>query len=169
MPRSMPMAMAAGGPALVVGSLRAPSVLPADAHALEAPSSIAALRAALAATPLAQYDAAWITGWGRELAPVELAREVAVAVRPGGAVAFVAPEAAPGWRGASAAVRALFGRARPVPLEALCGALLLAGLVDVRALALDAPRGHVLVRATVPEPWPDDVESSSIRASRGEG
>ena len=169
MTRSTPMATAARGPALVIGSLRAPSLLPADAHVLDAPRSLAALRAGLAATPIAHFDAAWITGWGRDVALIELAREAASVVRPGGAVAFVAPEAAPGWRGASVAVRALFGRSRPVALEGLAGALLLARLVDVRALPPAAPRGHVLVRATVPEPWPDDVESSSIRPSRGEG
>ncbi len=153
------------GRVLVIGSLRAPSLEPDEPHAVDAPSTVGQLRGALAAPRSGPFDGALIAEWGKDVSLPELVDEVRRAVRPGGAVAFAAPVAQAGWRGARSAVLSMFSGPRPTPLEDLCGALLLGHLVDVRVRPIEGARGYAVVSAIVPPPWPDDVESSSIRPS----
>ncbi|MCA9604408.1 MAG: hypothetical protein KC619_02365 [Myxococcales bacterium] len=151
------------GRVLVVGTLRAPSLAPSEPAAIEAPTSIGQLRGALAAPRPEPFDGALIAEWGRDVVLSELVDEVRRAVRPGGTVAFATTVTQTGWRGARSAVLAMFRGPRPTPLEELCGALLLGHLVDVRVRPIEGARGYAIVSAVVPPPWPDDVESSSIR------
>lgn len=153
------------GRVLVVGTLRAPTIAPSEPHAIEAPASIGQLRGALAAPRSEPFDGALVAEWGRDVELSALVDELRRAVRPGGTVAFVAPIAQAGWRRARSAVLAMFRGQRPTPLENLCGALLLGHLVDVRVRPIEGARGYAIVSAVVPPPWPDDVESSSIRPS----
>ncbi|MCB9593171.1 MAG: hypothetical protein H6719_10600 [Sandaracinaceae bacterium] len=153
------------GRVLVVGALRAPTVAPVDPHPVEAPATLGELRGALAAPRGEPFDAALIAGWGRDVDLVGLVSEVRRAVRSGGTVAFVVPIPRDGWRGARSAVLAMLRRQRPVPLEELCGALLMGKLVDVRVRPIEGAGGYAIVSAEVPPPWPDDVESSTIRRS----
>ena len=150
---------------LVVGEPRF-ELAPAEHTQLDAPTSLSQLHEALLAGPPDGHDSALICGWGRELelpGAVDLLRR---SVRPGGIVAFVAPVAQIGWRGARGAVLGLLRRQRPVPLEELCSALLLGHLVDIRARPLEGASGYSAVWATVPPPWREDIESSAVLLSR---
>ena len=158
-------ASSSSGRVLVIGALRVPDLVPSDAQVLDAPQTIGEVRGALAPARIAPFDAAMIVAWGRDVTPRELVDEVRPVVRPGGSIAFVAPIAHRGWRGARGAMIGMLRRQRPVALHDLCGALLLGRCVDVRVRPLEGAANHAIVRALVPEPWPDDVESSSIRRS----
>lgn len=116
------------------------------ARRLEAPPDPDGLAGALAAVDDGAFDAALACGWGSELEPVDVARALAPKLRAGGVLAFAAPVARPGVR---QRVLGLFRRRRPVALETLCEALLVARLVDIRAAEPDGPLA--LAWARVPD------------------
>src|SRR5690606_38925955 len=68
--------------------------------------------------------------------PRALVEAAAARVRPGGVIAIAAPTERAGLEGMRGRVLGVLRRRRPVPLEDLCEAMLLAGLVDVRAKEL---------------------------------
>jgi len=149
---------------LVVGEPRLETA-PASAVHVESPTSVSELRTLLRSPLHETYDAALINAWGREVDLTDLAVVVRRAVQPGGTVAFVAPVAQVGWRGARGAVLGLLRRQRPVPLEALCGALLHARFLDIRARPLEGASGYSVVWGTVPPIWREDIESSAVLPS----
>lgn len=155
-----------GGTVLVVGTPR--DEVPADVgrHAIEAPATVGALRGALA-TPREPelFDAALIFDWGRDLVLPELVEAIRREVRDDGRVALFAPIVRTGWRGARGALIGVLRGRRPIPLEDLCGALLLGGCVDLRATEIDDAAGLSVVWARVPSGTREDVESSSIRST----
>lgn len=79
--------------------------------------------------------------------PLELARALAPRLRAGGTLTFAVPTTRPGLKGATGSLLGLLRRRRPVLLEDLCEALLLAGLHDLAAHELDGPTGTSLVTA----------------------
>ena len=85
-----------------------------------------------------------------ERGPRALVEGAAAPVRPGGVVAIAAPPPRAGLEGVRDRVLGVLRRRRPIPLEELCEAMLLAGLVDVRAKELESAAGLSLVWARVP-------------------
>lgn len=114
---------------------------------IEAPADEAALASSLASVEDGAFDAALASDWSAELEPAAIARALSTKVRAGGVVAFAAPLARSGMRDR---LLGLFRRRAPVELEALCEALLLARLVDIRAAEPDGRSGVAWAR--VPDP-----------------
>ena len=155
-----------GAAVLVVGTPRYEVPTEVKRHEIDAPATVGVLRGALA-TPREPelFDAALIHDWGRDVLLTELVEATRHAVRDEGRIAFVAPIARAGWRGARGALIGVLRGRRPIPLEDLCGALLLGGCVDVRARDIEDAAGLSMVWARVPSGTREDVESSSIRST----
>ncbi|HJL20221.1 MAG TPA: hypothetical protein RMH99_31430 [Sandaracinaceae bacterium LLY-WYZ-13_1] len=118
------------GSVLAVGAEQLPTPgEPSRTRALDAPDDAAALDAALGSLSDDAFDAALAAGWGKDLTPRAVVAGLRRTLRPGAPLVLVAPAPRAGW---TAVVRML-RRRRAVPREALCEALLLEGLVDVRA------------------------------------
>lgn len=81
-------------------------------------------------------------------APLELARALAPRLRAGGTLTFAVPTTRPGLKGATGSLLGLLRRKKPVLLEDLCEALLVAGLHELDARELDGPTGISLVTAS---------------------
>jgi len=101
---------------------------------------------ALPSLPDEQCDAVLVGGLGAA-APLELARALAPRLRGGGTLTFAVPTTRPGLKGATGSLLGLLRRQRPVLLEDLCEALLLAGLHELDARELDGAAGISLVTA----------------------
>lgn len=140
-----------GGSLLAIG---AESLLPLGAsrtvRELPRPDSGVELEQSLESVGDAAYDAALVASWGPDLSADGLCRAVREKVRPGGVVVITAPTQRSGWRGARGALIGLIKRRKPVPLEELCEALLLARLRDVAAEELEGPSALGVVWASVP-------------------
>jgi hypothetical protein len=137
-----------GGSVLAVGG---PPLAPSSTvRELARPQSGEELEQSLETVGDAAYDAALLASWGPDLTPEELARAVRDKVRPGGVIVITAPTTRRGWRGARGALVGMIKRRKPVPLEELCEALLLARLRDVSARELDGSTALGVVWATVP-------------------
>lgn len=93
-----------------------------------------------------ECDAVLVGGLGAA-APLELARALAPRLRAGGTLTFALPTTRPGLKGATGSLLGLLRRQKPVLLEDLCEALLLAGLHELDARELDGPTGTSLVTA----------------------
>jgi len=151
------------GHVLVIGTVPDGVVSDVSRDEITAPDSLGALRSALATR--ARSDAALIYDWARDVSLAGLVEEVRTATRDGGRVMFVVPIVRRGWRGARGALLGALRRRPPVLLEALSGALLLGGCVDVRARELEGAPGLHVVWARVPTGTGDDAESSAIRST----
>ena len=90
------------------------------------------------------FDLALITTWSSAADLVGLARTARDAVRPGGTVAFLGPTRRDGLR----AIAGMLRRPRPVALEELCEALLIAELVDICARPAEGSGNDSFVFAT---------------------
>lgn len=98
--------------------------------------------------PPVRAEAALIGGLGGASA-LSLARAAAACVSPGGTVAFVLPTTRSGLKGTAGSLLGRLRGQKPVLLEELCEALLLAGLADITAHELSDSRGTSVVRASV--------------------
>lgn len=108
----------------------------------------------------ADYDAAVIAGWGKDLEAEEVARALRERVRVGGSVVFLVPTSRRGWRGARSALLGAFRGQAPVPFEELCEAVFRAGLRAIVARELEGGRGLGLIAARVVESAAQAGESS---------
>lgn len=105
------------------------------------PRDTSELQGSLQAIEDASYDGALAVRWGQGIELPVLVTALARKVRPGGKVALAR---ATSWSGVRGAVSRLLGRATP-SLEDLCEALLLAGLLDIRAKEHTDRRGVSVV------------------------
>lgn len=119
----------------LLGQLEAAAV-----HELEPPGGEAI------ALPDAAFDAALVGGLG-SATPLAIALALSTRVRAGGSITFALPTTRAGLKGATGSLVGLLRRRRPVLLEDLCEALLLAGLHTVEACELDDPAGTSVVTA----------------------
>lgn len=141
----------AGGSVLAVGSPPSSPLGPSrTVRELPRPESAGELEQSLEAVGDAAYDAALLASWGPELSAEGLARAVRDKVRPGGIIVITAPTTRRGWRGARGALVGMIKRRKPVPLEELCEALLLAHLREVAARELEGSTALGVVWASVP-------------------
>src|SRR5690606_21429807 len=97
-------------------------------------------RAALLARPSEPWSTAIVGGLG-DASPLEMARALSSQVRTGGSVIFALPTARSGLRRASGMLLGVLRRKRPVLLEELCEALLIAGLHTIEAWEFDDAAG----------------------------
>lgn len=111
-------------------------------HELEAPEGEPAL------LPELHVGAAVIGGLGGASA-LSLARAARACVRPGGRVVFALPTTRPGLKGTAGSILGMLRRQKPVLLEELCEALLVAGLADITAHELSGSRGTSVVFGSV--------------------
>ena len=127
-------------------SVGGPLALGAATRVIEEPPDAESLDRALATTDDGALDAAVAFAWGDGLDAPDVARALRAKVRAGGVVALASPLPP---AGVGRRVLDLFARKRAVELEALCEALLIARLVDVRAMEPDGRVGVAWAR--VPE------------------
>ncbi len=94
--------------------------------------------------PDGAFDAVLIGGLGGA-SPLALARAAAPRVGRGGRVVFALATTRPGLKGTAGSLLGMIRRRRPVMLEELCEALLVAGLREITADELDGSSGHSVV------------------------
>lgn len=150
---SAPSLLAVGSPPPEGADARVSLMLDASDQASLAVGLDALLRSGSdpgeAAEPRERFHAAILTSWGADVSPEALVQAVRPLLREGATLLFTTPTVRDGIRGARGALLGLMRRRRPVLLEDLCEALLLAGIDDIRVRELPGAAGDSLVWGTV--------------------
>lgn len=135
-------ACAGEGEVLAIDASDLSAHLRGPVHAVEAPEGEPIV------LPELRVGAALIGGLGGA-SPIALARAASACVRPGGRVAFAMPTTRPGLKGTAGSLIGMLRRQRPVLLEELCEALLIAGAAEITAHELGDSRGTSVVWGVV--------------------